>query len=1134
MKKSRKILSLLLTLAMVVSLFAGIGGVALAVPTAAWSTVASTAAADTDYSESSGDYTVNTALGLAYVATQGNLAGHTVTLTANIDISAYSWVPIAAFNGTFDGDGHYITGLYYGNTSGNDVGFVGTNNGTIQNVGFLDVYINSSRISGAIAATNNGTIDSVMVTGEVRGSGRGSGTSVRATGGIVGNNNGTISNSYTNATVYNAGHAGGIAGANTSAAARVTNCFVTGYASNAYDAAYKSGSLVGYRVGDGTTGVITNSYYLTNSVIDDWPQLGGVPAEYTPAADAYEFGADGKLKSDGTTTVLAGLNNAAFTASAGKPYPVLAWETGYYHTDIAPAEVLGLTVKSADGYFADFVIPFDDIRTVPPASVLSGFKNSSGVAYTYAAGLTIAELMDNYFPYGQFATSVNLGGYAGNIARAETRKFLVSAINGTADETKSAFILTADGGSGASRVTGITEAVVTLPYSNVTIVPTPSSATVQIKDSQDNLIAPTSGKTYKLVTGETYQYTVTAQGYASAIDTFDATGSTQDVPVTLSAPPPVTPPGATTYTVSGYTGANGTVTPSKTSAQAGETITLTVAPADSYAIAALAASGTVIGQAISGSTNTYTFTMPGSNVTISATFAKIVLTLYTQQGDSGPQVKAAVFTRAELTDLGTTYPAATAPAYLYYRNDAWQAVVATEVLTLDTLFNNAGVSANWKAGSYVNAYASGDGFFYNLSYEDFNARQYYTDPNATSVNLQPVPQGVATVWNSGQLTGSTVGAIAAGAYDSGKLRFVIGVSDETYTGESKAAGARLVTDVTKIVLVYEATYVPPGSKPDTHTPDEDKESGTDTGTETPVLPNGGVTIETPNGKPAVENSDGSVTLPGGGTITLPDTKVTVEAPDGTVVDKNGTVTVPKNETAKIETPGKIEITVTGGAKIDANGKITLPAGGDGAKITYPNGTTAEIPDDYIIEILDADTPLASGLYIFWNSPFTDVKYGDWFFGAVEFVATRGLMNGVGDGKFAPNAKLTRAMLVTILARYDGVDTDGGETWYTKAIEWGVKEGVTDGTNPNGDITREQLVTMLYRYAKLRGYDVSATTELDKFDDADKVSGWALEAVQWAVATGLIAGRTPTTLAPDGNATRAEVATILQRFLELVK
>lgn len=125
--------------------------------------------------------------------------------------------------------------------------------------------------------------------------------------------------------------------------------------------------------------------------------------------------------------------------------------------------------------------------------------------------------------------------------------------------------------------------------------------------------------------------------------------------------------------------------------------------------------------------------------------------------------------------------------------------------------------------------------------------------------------------------------------------------------------------------------------------------------------------------------------------------------------------------------------------------------------------------------------------------------------------------------------MTRAMLTTVLARFDGVDTSGGAVWYEKGIKWAVENSISDGTNPEREITREQLAVMLYRYA---GSPASSGT-LAGFADVGKVSSYALAALQWAVEQGIITGKADSVLDPSGFATRAEVATMLMRFCSKV-
>lgn len=178
--------------------------------------------------------------------------------------------------------------------------------------------------------------------------------------------------------------------------------------------------------------------------------------------------------------------------------------------------------------------------------------------------------------------------------------------------------------------------------------------------------------------------------------------------------------------------------------------------------------------------------------------------------------------------------------------------------------------------------------------------------------------------------------------------------------------------------------------------------------------------------------------------------------------------------------------------------------------------------------------------------FDDVPQNIWFASGVQFAAEQGLFTGVSANEFAPYDPMTRAMLVTVLHRLDGADASGTNSftdvlngkWYTNAIAWASANGIVEGLSgnrfaPNAPIAREQLAAILFRYAKACGYDVSARAELTAYADAAQVSTWAGDAMRWAVAAGLISGRSGAQLAPKGEATRAEVAVILMNFVQKV-
>ena len=175
-------------------------------------------------------------------------------------------------------------------------------------------------------------------------------------------------------------------------------------------------------------------------------------------------------------------------------------------------------------------------------------------------------------------------------------------------------------------------------------------------------------------------------------------------------------------------------------------------------------------------------------------------------------------------------------------------------------------------------------------------------------------------------------------------------------------------------------------------------------------------------------------------------------------------------------------------------------------------------------------------------PFTDVKEGVWYYGAVAYVVDKGLFNGVTKTTFEPQTAMNRGMLVTVLHRLAGKPGVAANTtfsdvreadWYAPGVAWASAIGVVNGVtttqfSPTGTVTREQIATILYRYSAYLGYDVSARASLAGFRDHSKVSAWALETMSWAVAEGLMQGGDGL-LDPTGGATRAQVATLMQRY-----
>ena len=197
-----------------------------------------------------------------------------------------------------------------------------------------------------------------------------------------------------------------------------------------------------------------------------------------------------------------------------------------------------------------------------------------------------------------------------------------------------------------------------------------------------------------------------------------------------------------------------------------------------------------------------------------------------------------------------------------------------------------------------------------------------------------------------------------------------------------------------------------------------------------------------------------------------------------------------------------------------------------SSVTF-NAVWVRHPDTpYVPETEPQDEPEAAAL------PFSDVSSSAWYYSAVKYVYDNKLMDGVDTYVFAPNDTLTRAMVWTIIARMSGVDTTGGNSWYAKAQEWVITNGISDGENPTAAITRQELVTMLYRYAQIKGYDVSVgeSTNILSYVDATSISEYAMSAFQWACGSGLTEGDENGALTPLATATRAQAAAMIMRFL----
>ena len=258
----------------------------------------------------------------------------------------------------------------------------------------------------------------------------------------------------------------------------------------------------------------------------------------------------------------------------------------------------------------------------------------------------------------------------------------------------------------------------------------------------------------------------------------------------------------------------------------------------------------------------------------------------------------------------------------------------------------------------------------------------------------------------------------------------------------------------------------------------------------------------------------------------------------TTVGDNGTIDVDRYATEGDEVTITVspdeaymldEMTITSGGK-----DVEVTDNGDGTyTFTMPSG-------DVKIEVTFAEDPN-------WEEepamPFVDVNEGDWFHDVVLYAYENGLMTGTSADTFAPNTATTRGMIVSMLARLEGVTSAesagfvdvADSDWYATAVNWAASEGIVNGFEddtfrPNDVITREQMAAILYNYADYKGYDVSARADLSDYADAASISSWAEDVLSWANAEGLINGMTATTIDPQGATTRAQTAAMFERFL----
>jgi hypothetical protein len=381
--------------------------------------------------------------------------------------------------------------------------------------------------------------------------------------------------------------------------------------------------------------------------------------------------------------------------------------------------------------------------------------------------------------------------------------------------------------------------------------------------------------------------------------------------------------------------------------------------------------------------------------------------------------------------------------------------------------------------------------------------------NNVLVNLAVLPStgasGTTITWSSNNITVvSNSGAVTRPVYGSGDATVTLTATIKKGAAEDSVVFTLIVKEMPPMMTDEEIVAADKTALTWDSIKGANSAQGSTTSNLTlPTTGTNGSTITWASSAPAIISATGAVTRP-------------------TYSAGNQTVTL----TATI-TSGDVSETVTFTLTVIAQSR-------PGDPYIPPNNPDTIVPD--------TKPPLAD----LWYSPYSDVDDPDeWFYEAVRFVTESGLMNGTGGGKFAPKVIMTRAMLVTVLYRLEGKpvvsgdiplpDVENGE-WYTDAILWASQNGIVYGYSNgtfgwNDPVTREQAVVLLYRYAKFKGLDVSASVDLSKFADIKDISDWALDAMRWAVAVGIVQGRPGNKTAPTDTSTRAEIAMIFKRYID---
>ena len=1122
-------------------------------------------------------YKIATAADLLEFADKVNNKNQTsawAELTANIDLNNQRWTPIGSdshpYTGTFDGNGHTISGLYLDSSSANYQGLfgyvgtggtvkdfsvsgtvsggmfvggvVGLNRGSVENCTNTGSVTSSVSPVGGVVGRNDGSVENCYNTGNVSGN-----SVISNVGGVVGDSSGTVKNCYNTGSVSGGMYVGGVVGLNSRASASVTNCYNTGTVTGPDSG---SDSYVGGVVGSNSFSATVTDCYNTGNVSgpdsvngETIVNVGGVVGSNSFSAtvtDCYNTGTvTGPVSASGNNSVRVGgvVGNNSFSASV----------TNCYNT----GEVSGLDSGSVSG------------KIIVGGVVGYNFSSDGNVTGCYFLQQGELQGIGDGVTDGQTATSVTTLGELCDALASDTNTWSISPFC-----KHPVLQANPEGGDGTKEHPYEIKTAAQLETFRDIV----NGANEQVKDSDAhaklmndiNLSSVCSAEEGSWTPignsiGNSYEGTFNGDGHTISglyIDSSDVDykglfgrvngGTVQDLSVSGDI-------NGNRY-VGGVVGYNngGTVTGCAFSGSVSGKISV----------------GGVVGEN-SGSNGVVENCHNAGKVSGSNTVGGVVggndsgtVTNCTNTGNlSGPD---SVNGSADSSNVG--------------------GVVGDNRGSVENCYNTGSVSGDWYVGGVVGYNHSG------TVKNCYNTGEVSGPDNGTSNYV-----GGVVGWNRSSVTNCyNTGSVSDGTYTGGVVGWNDGANvtncyflktadvNENLSGIGKNEGTSSNVEARTDDAFHsgEVAWLLENGQAEDQTTPVWGQSNLNTDKSWPTLvaldknaktvyqvtlkyDHAGAQDKTyytnDPAEPAAPARDGYTfggwDKTGEGTTTITYTaKWTAEEPPYTgkysyevftSVGDNGTVTVDRYATEGDTVT--IQVTPDQAYKLDelvvtANGKdVELTAGGDGTySFTMPSAdvritaTFAEDPDWTEPEPEPEPSTDVSDLFI-------DIAPDAWYKDAVQYAYDHGLMTGVSDTEFAPEATTTRAMIVSILARLEGVTTaqaagfaDVDDEWYATAVNWAASVGVVNGYEdntfrPNTAITREQLAAILMNYAVYKGEDVSNRADLTSY--TDQPSTWATETMSWAVAEGLINGVTNTELQPQGNATRAQVAAILQRFLD---